>query len=111
MSMPSAGSATMRVDPAEVVRLKTRLEAVRDDVRMFATDNRDALRGAPFADDDVSRDAAGDFADNAALALDTTRQFIDQLDLTIEALQRAADTYRLTDDTHSAAMRRLDRGV
>jgi hypothetical protein len=103
------GAVTMKIEPAEVLRLKTRLEAVRDSVNGFVRDNRYALLGAPFADDDVSQDAAKDFADNAGTAIAVTRQFVDQLNLTIEELQGVVDTYHLADDTHATAMQLLNR--
>ncbi|WP_211304866.1 PE family protein [Umezawaea tangerina] len=108
--MPQGG-ATMRVDPAEVVRLKTRLEAVRATVSDFVLANSHALAVVPFAEDDVSQDAAKDFTANADQAIDVTRQFIDQLNLTIEGLQGAVDTYQLADDTHAMAMKNLGTGI
>ncbi|WNV83750.1 PE domain-containing protein [Umezawaea sp. Da 62-37] len=111
MSTPEAGSATMRVDPAEVVRLKTRLEAVRATVSDFVLANSHALAAVPFAEDVVSQEASQDFTENAGQAIDVTRQFIDQLNLTIEGLQGAVDTYNLADDTHAMTMRNLGSGI
>src|SRR4051794_33145106 len=100
-------AVTMRVQPEEVVRLKTRLETVRDSLNDFTRDNRDALRGGPLADDEVSRDAAEDFAANADTAIDATRQFIDELERTIAGLEQAVTTYNLVDDTHATTMQQL----
>lgn len=65
---------TMKVEPVEVLRLKARLEAVSDSVTDFIANNTEALRVAPFADDDVSQDAAKDFAANSSEAIEVTRQ-------------------------------------
>ncbi|HWO67439.1 MAG TPA: PE family protein [Umezawaea sp.] len=99
----------MTVKPEEVVRLKHKLEAVRDSVNDFVRDQRDALRGVPFADDEVSQDAAKDFAANADTAIQVARQFIDELDRTITGLDQAVTTYNLTDDTHAIAMQQLTK--
>jgi hypothetical protein len=99
----------MTVQPEEVVRLKTRLEAVRDDVAGFISANRMSLRGGPLADDDVSKDAAKDFTANAESAIDVTRQFLDQLDVTIVGLKEALAAYNLVDDTHATAMQQLTK--
>jgi methyl-accepting chemotaxis protein len=106
MSM-QAGPVKMTVEPEEVLRLKTRLEAVRKTVEIFIRDNSDALRGKPLAEDDVSQDAAVDFAANADSAVDVARQFVDQLTNTILSLKDAAATYQLVDDTHATAMQQL----
>jgi exonuclease VII small subunit len=101
----------MKIEPAEVLRLKTRLEAVRDSVNDFVRDNRNALRATPFADDDVSKDAAKDFADNAATAIEVCRKFIDELERTIDGLDQAVKTYNLADDVHATAMHQLKKDV
>jgi hypothetical protein len=103
------GAVTMKIEPAEVVRLKTRLEAVRDSVNDFVRDNSQTLVALPFADDDVSQDAATDFATNAETALAVTRQFIDELERTIVELEKAVKTYNLVDDTHATTMQLLNR--
>src|SRR4051812_12526282 len=100
-------AVTMRVQPEEVVRLKTRLEAVKESVETFIQDNRRSLVGAPLAEDEVSQDAAKDFADNAESAVNVTRQFIDQLNLTIANLEQAVTSYNLVDDTHATDMQQL----
>ena len=109
MSTVGGSTAKMTVKPEEVVRLKQKLEAVRDDVTGFVSANRIALRGCPLADDDVSHDAAEDFAANAESAIDVTRQFIDQLNVTIAGLENAVTTYNLVDDTYAAAMQQLSK--
>jgi hypothetical protein len=103
------GAVKMTIEPAEVLRLQTRLKAVRDSVNDFVRDNSQTLVALPFADDDVSQDAVKDFAANAETAIEVTRQFVDQLNLTIEDLQGVVDTYHLADDTHATAMQLLNR--
>jgi PE family len=109
MSMPS-GPVRMTVEPEEVLRLKTRLLAVRDSVNEYVRSNADDLRGRPLAEDDVSLDAAEDFEVNANAAIDVTRRFIGELERTITGLKDAAATYDLVDDTHATAMRQLAKG-
>jgi len=112
MSMPAGQSGpavTMRVEPEEVVRLRIRLEAVRDSVNDYVRDNTDALRGKPLAEDDVSKDAAKDFEVNADAAITETRKFVNELERTIAGLKDAADTYNLVDDTHASAMQKLTK--
>jgi hypothetical protein len=117
-SMPGGGGApagggavTMKVAPDQVLALKARLEAVRASVEDFILKNRVALRVEPFAEDEVSRDAAKDFADNADTALDVTRQFVDELNRTIDGLQQAVQTYNLVEDVNTTAMQQQNRGV
>jgi len=97
----------MTVQPEEVVRLKTRLEAVRDSVNDFVQNNGETLRGGPLASDDVSQDAAKDFAANAESAIDAARKFVGQLNNTIAGLEQAKSTYNLIDDTHATVMQQL----
>ncbi|MET8759698.1 PE family protein [Lentzea sp. NPDC004782] len=109
---PSAGGpVTMRVDPGEVLGLKARLEAVRDNVQDFLWSEGDNLLPRPVARDEVSVDAARIFADNADTALAVSRQFIDQLNLTIEQLGQIAKTYNLVEDVNTTAMQQQNRGV
>jgi hypothetical protein len=105
---PAAGPVTMRVEPEKVLALKTRLEAVRDSVQDFVNANRTALRAQPLALDEVSQDAAADFSDNADTAIDTTRQFVEQLNSTIEALENAVHTYRLVDGNSKSNLSRIE---
>lgn len=106
---PQAGlAATLKVEPDQVLRLKTRLEAVRDNLSDFVTTKGKELRlWRAFADDDVSRASAEDFNENAALAIRAIRKFIDELNRTIDSLESAAKTYNLTDEVHATAMREI----
>ncbi|MFJ6676420.1 PE domain-containing protein [Actinosynnema sp. NPDC091369] len=105
-----AGPVTMQVEPGQILALKARYEAVRDTVQDFLRRQRDNLRGKPVAEDEVSRDAATAFAENATTAIDVTRAFIDQLNLSIDQLDQAAKTYNLVEDINTAAMQQ-DRGL
>jgi hypothetical protein len=106
----SAGPVTMQVEPGQILALKARYEAVRDTVRDFLENQRENLRGRPVADDDVSRDAASTFADNAAMAIDVTAKFISQLNLSIDQLDQAVKTYNLVEDVNTVTMQQ-DRGI
>ncbi|GAA3458845.1 PE domain-containing protein [Saccharothrix longispora] len=107
---PTSGPVTMQVEPGRILVLKARYEAVRDTVQDFVDSQRENLRGRSVADDDVSRDAANTFAENATTAIDVTRKFIDQLGLSIDQLDQAAKTYNLVEDVNTATMRQ-DRGL
>ncbi|HEV7950587.1 MAG TPA: PE domain-containing protein [Glaciihabitans sp.] len=117
-SMPDGGGApagggpvTMKVAPDQVLGLKAKLETVRDDVQGFVLDHRDSLHAIPMAQDEVSRDAAQDFSNNADMALDVTRQFLDELNRTIDGLDQAVKTYNLVEDVNTSAMQQQNRGV
>ena len=105
-----AGPVTMQVEPGQILALKARYEAVRDTVQGFLRQQRDNLRGQPVAEDEVSRDAASTFAENATTAIDVTRAFIDQLNMSIDQLDQAAKTYNLVEDVNTATMQQ-DRGI
>lgn len=109
---PSAGGpVTMRVDPGKVLGLKARLEAVRDNVQDFLKVEGHNLRARPLARDEVSVEAARIFAENAETALAVTKQFVDQLNLSIEQLGQIAKTYNLVEDVNITAMRQQNRGI
>jgi hypothetical protein len=108
---PAAGPVTMQIEPDQILALKTRYEAVRDTIQDYFDSQRDSLVVRPLADDDVSRDAAKIFADNATTALEVLTAFIGELDLNIDQLDRAASTYNLTDDTVETSMQQQNRGI
>ncbi|SDG87474.1 PE family protein [Lentzea fradiae] len=102
---------TMRVEPDQILNLMTRYEEVRDTLQEFLYRERETLRGKPLAEDDVSRDAAHVFAENAATAIDVTERFLAELTRNIEQLAQAAKTYNLVEDANQTRMRQLDGGV
>lgn len=101
---------TMKVAPDQVVRLKCRLEAVRDDVQDFLINESRNLRGVPLADDEVSQDAARDFAKAADQAIEVTKQYVDELNRVIDSLGEAVRVYNLVEDVNTTAMQQLNRG-
>jgi len=109
----SAGGApvTLQVAPERILALKARYEAVRDTIQDFLDGNRYNLIAQPLADDDVSRDAARIFTENSTKAFDVTVRFIDELNLNIDQLDRAAKTYGLVEDTNTEAMQQQNRGI
>jgi hypothetical protein len=109
---PSAGGpVTMRVEPDKVLGLKARLEAVRDNVQDFLKVEGHNLRARPLARDEVSVEAARIFAENAETALAVTKQFVDQLNLSVEQLGQIAKTYNLVEDVNITAMQQQNRGI
>lgn len=107
----TGGSATMRVEPSKVLVLRTRLEAVRDNVQAFLKAEGDHLRARPLAQDEVSVDAARIFAENADTALAVTKEFVKQLDQSIAQLTEIARTYGVVEDLNTTAMQQQNRGV
>lgn len=109
---PSGGGpVTMRVEPDKVLALRARLKATRAEVDDFLRLHGDNLRARPLARDEVSVDAARIFAENADTALAVTKQFVDQLNLTIEQLSEIARTYNLVEDVNTTAMQQQNRGI
>lgn len=109
---PSAGGpVTMRVEPDKVLALKRRLEAVRDNVKDFMDRQGVNLRARPLAQDEVSIDAAKIFTDNANTALAVTKQFVDELNRSIDGLAAIAKTYNLVEDVNTTAMQQQNRGI
>jgi hypothetical protein len=111
-SGPSIGGpVTMRVEPDKVLDLKARLEAVHDNVDTFFRQQGDNLRARPLAQDDVSVDAANIFAKNADTAIEVGRQFVLELEKTVEQLGEIARTYSLVEDVNRTAMQQENGGV
>ena len=106
-----AGPVTMQVEPGQILALKARYEAVRDTVDDFLYNNRERLRARPLADDDVSRDAARVFKENADVAVDVIVRFLDELNLNIDQLEQVAKTYNLAEDTNRESMQKQNRGI
>ncbi|MCE6999834.1 PE domain-containing protein [Saccharothrix sp. S26] len=95
-----AGPVTMQVEPGQILALKARYEAVRDTIRDFVDLEGYNLIGNPLAEDDVSKDAASVFRENADTAIEVARHFISELNRSIEQLDQAARTYGLAEDTN-----------
>ncbi|RKT53454.1 PE domain-containing protein [Saccharothrix australiensis] len=107
----TAAPVTMQVQPDQILALKARYEAVRDTVQDFLDRNRDALRARPLADDDVSRDAAQVFTENATTAIDVVDRFVNELALNIAQLDQAAKTYKLVEELNTQSMQSQARGI
>lgn len=45
------------------------------------------------------------------MAIDVAQKFADELDRTIDALNRAAETYNLVEDVNTSAMQQQNRGI
>lgn len=105
-----AGPVTIQVEPGQILALKARYEAVRDTVQRFLMKERQNLRVQPLGDDEVSRDAADRFAENADMAIDVTQRFLDELNVNIDQLEQVAKTYNLVEEVNTVAMQQ-DRGL
>lgn len=99
------GLATLRVDPDQVVRLKTRLAAIRDKVLNFLVDKRETLNVRPLGADPVSAETAQAFNENAQTAIEAAWGFVDELTQVVDSLDAAVKAYDLVDDTHAQAFR------
>ncbi|MBP2334577.1 hypothetical protein JOF41_000755 [Saccharothrix coeruleofusca] len=107
----TASGVTMQVEPGRILALKARYTAVRNMIQDFLDGQEYNLIAKPLADDEVSKDAAGVFAENATAAIDVTRHFIDELNLNIDQLDQAAKTYNLVDDANHNTMQQQNRGI
>ncbi|WP_189054045.1 PE domain-containing protein [Longimycelium tulufanense] len=96
------GTAKLSVRPENVLQLKRELEDVRDEVRDFLLNNREALALRPQGADPVSLDAAKAVKENADTAVDVAETYIQRLASVIDALDQAAKTYGLVEDTNTA---------
>lgn len=100
----------MQIEPDRILALKARYEAVRDMVQQFLEQQRYNLRAQPFALDEVSKDAADTFSENASTAIAVTNKFVVELNRNIEQLQSTAKTYNLVEDANTATVGQVDGG-
>lgn len=103
------GTVTLRVEPGEVIRLRNRLAAVRDQALKFLAENRERLYVRPLGADPVSAQTAQAFNENAQAALDAAWGFHDELTRVVDSLDQAAKAYNLTEDTHEQVYRQAGR--
>ena len=100
----------MQIEPDRILALKARYEAVRDMVQLFLEHHEPGLSVHPLAQDEVSKDAANTFTENASTAITVTRAFIRELNRNIEQLESTAKTYDLVEDANAATVGQVDGG-
>ena len=99
-TITASSTSTLRVDPAQVLRLKAELQPIHDEVDRFLQHYGQAMVMRPLGADAVSRETAIAFNENARAALDAARGYMDQLKGVLDALDQAVKTYNLVEDTN-----------
>lgn len=107
---PATAPVTMQIEPDRILALKAKFEAVRDMVQQFLEQEERNLPAHPVAQDDVSKDAANLFSENASTAIAVTLAFIAELNRNIEQLESTAKTYNLVEDANTATVGQVDGG-
>ncbi|XVV05775.1 PE domain-containing protein [Actinosynnema sp. CA-248983] len=107
---PAAVPVTMQIEPDRILALKARYEAVRKMVQNFLDREEYNLLARPVAKDEVSKDAADSFRENANTAIEVTHAFIAELNRNIDQLESTAKTYNLVEDANTATVGQVDGG-
>lgn len=94
-------TSTLRVDPAQVLHLKAELQPIHDQVESFLNRYGPTMVMPPLGADLVSREAAEVFNENTQSALDAAWGYLDELRNVLGALDQAANTYNLVEDTNT----------
>lgn len=102
-------TSTLRVEPDQVLQLKAELQPIYDEVRDFLADKAPAMIMRPLGADAVSNDAAEAFNENTQAAIDAARGYLDELKAVLNALDQAARTYDLVEDTNTQTFRQAVR--
>ncbi|HYQ68462.1 PE domain-containing protein [Actinophytocola sp.] len=100
-----SSTSTLRVDPARVLQLKAELQPVHDEVEQFLLANELAWGVRPLGADPVSRETATAFNENASTAFDAAYGYLDELKAVLAALDQAAKTYNLVEDSNTQTFR------
>jgi hypothetical protein len=102
-------TSTLRVDPAQVLHLKAELQPIYDEARDFLRSKAPAMMMRPLGADLVSSETADAFNENCQAAIDASRGYLDELKGVLDALDQAARTYDLIEDTNTQAFRQALR--
>ncbi|GGM77163.1 hypothetical protein GCM10012275_54760 [Longimycelium tulufanense] len=106
-ALPDGGGGTtkLKVQPDKVLQLKRELEDVRDEVQTFLRNEAEGLKARPQGADPVSQDAAKAISENADTAIEVADAYVQRLTAVIDALDQAAKTYGLVEDTNTVDFR------
>jgi hypothetical protein len=104
-------TSTLRVEPDQVLQLKTELQPIYDEVEEFLNTQGRAMKMRPLGADPVSYEAAHAFNENAQSALDAAWGYLEALKDVLNALDQAAETYNLVEDTNAQVLRALRQDV
>lgn len=99
-------TSTLRVEPDQVLQLKAELQPIYDEVEKFLSIKGRAMKMQPLGADPVSRETADAFNENAQSALDAAWGYLHELNAVLGALDQAARTYNLVEDTNAQTFRR-----
>ena len=102
---PSTGPSTVRVDPDKVLALKADLQLIHDEIYEFLNTNAGAMVMRPPGADPVSSDTANAFNQNVQAAVDASWGYLDEVKSVLDALDQAAKTYNLVEDTNTQTFR------
>jgi uncharacterized protein YukE len=98
-------TSTLQVDPAQVLGLKAELQPIYDEVDLFLQNYGQSMVMRPLGADAVSRDTADTFNENTQSALAAARGYLDALKGVLDALDQAAKTYDLIEDSNANRFR------
>lgn len=104
-------TSTLRVEPDQVLQLKAELQPIYDEVEEFLSTRERSMAMQPLGADPVSYETASAFNENAQSALDAAWGYLEALKGVLDALDQAAETYNLVDETHAQILRALRQGV
>lgn len=107
--IPSSGPGTLRVAPDQVLQLKSDLQTIYDEVENFVSTKAQAMTMRPLGADMVSLETADAFNANTQSAIDATLGYMKELQRVLDALDQAAKTYNLVEDTNTEAFRQAVR--
>lgn len=99
-------TSTLRVDPTQVLHLKAELQPIYTEVEDFLYNKGRSMMIKALGADPVSFDTADVFNENAQSALDAAFGFLSAVQGVLDALDQAAKTYNLVEDTNVHTFRR-----
>ncbi|MFL6121699.1 PE domain-containing protein [Actinophytocola sp.] len=102
-------TSTLRVDPDQVLHLKTELQSIHDEVNKFLNRRAPAMTMRPLGADLVSSETAEAFNENSLVAIEVARGYLNELENILVTLDRAVRTYDLVEDTNTRTFRRSMR--
>lgn len=102
---PNPSASTLRVDPAQVLKLKAELLPIHDEVEEFLSRRAPAMMMRPLGADPVSSETAAAFNENTKAAIDAARGYLAELKNVLGALDQAVKTYNLVEDTNTQTFR------
>jgi hypothetical protein len=105
----ATGTSTLRVEPDQVLSLKAELQPIYAEVEDFLYNKGRGMQMQPLGADPVSHETAVAFNENAQAAIDAAWGYLDELKRVLDALDQAAKTYNLVEDTNTQAFRQALR--